>query len=233
MVTDEIENEKSNGEFFAQLFYKYYMQVYPAKLVFVSFLEDPNVKGRMVQSLESLGIVPLQFRLDSIRPDLTKVDSLLGSLSSECDYFNVQVEMLSKLWESTHDLDKVLIQLENIPMPEDLTHMKKNKGEEEEEEEGDGAEQNLASGRNKGKQKVNENPPPDFLCPITNEVMKDPVVASDGHTYEKTAIEEWFRKSNTSPMTGVALEMKTVFPNFNLRSRIKDWVGSEQKNSAT
>lgn len=35
----EIENEKSKGEYFAQLFYKYYTEVYPAKIVFVSFLE--------------------------------------------------------------------------------------------------------------------------------------------------------------------------------------------------
>jgi hypothetical protein len=44
MVTDEIENEPSNGTFFAQLFYRYYVEVHPARLIFVSFLEDPNVK---------------------------------------------------------------------------------------------------------------------------------------------------------------------------------------------
>ncbi len=57
--------------------------MHPARLVMVSFLEDPNVKGRMVQALESFGIVPLQFRLDAKRPDLTKLDSLLGLLSAE------------------------------------------------------------------------------------------------------------------------------------------------------
>ena len=41
IVTDEIENEKSEGEFFSQLFYKYHRDVYPAKIVFVSFLENP------------------------------------------------------------------------------------------------------------------------------------------------------------------------------------------------
>jgi len=33
--------------------------------------------------------------------------------------------------------------------------------------------------------------PPEFYCPITHEVMVDPVVAQDGHTYERQAIEEW------------------------------------------
>ena len=30
-----------------------------------------------------------------------------------------------------------------------------------------------------------------FLCPITQEVMTDPVLTSDGHTYERDAIEHW------------------------------------------
>ncbi|CAG9320660.1 unnamed protein product [Blepharisma stoltei] len=31
------------------------------------------------------------------------------------------------------------------------------------------------------------NVPVDFLCPITKEIMEDPVVASDGYTYERIA----------------------------------------------
>ena len=31
-----------------------------------------------------------------------------------------------------------------------------------------------------------------FLCPITQEVMTDPVLTSDGHTYERDAIEHWY-----------------------------------------
>lgn len=29
-------------------------------------------------------------------------------------------------------------------------------------------------------------------CPITHELMKDPVMATDGHTYEREAIMKWF-----------------------------------------
>lgn len=32
----------------------------------------------------------------------------------------------------------------------------------------------------------------EFLCPITFELMIDPVIASDGHTYERSAIEKWY-----------------------------------------
>jgi hypothetical protein len=31
--------------------------------------------------------------------------------------------------------------------------------------------------------------PPSFCCPVTDEVMIDPVICSDGHTYERAAIE--------------------------------------------
>ena len=34
--------------------------------------------------------------------------------------------------------------------------------------------------------------PDDMICPISFEVMKDPVMAQDGHTYERVCIEESF-----------------------------------------
>jgi hypothetical protein len=65
-------------------------------------------------------------------------------------------------------------------------------------------------------------PPDNFLCPITNEVMDDPVVAADGHTYEREAIETWFRRRNTSPMTNQMIA-PTLLPNFLVRSMIASW----------
>eukprot|EP00567_Pseudictyota_dubia_P017663 CAMPEP_0197460846 /NCGR_PEP_ID=MMETSP1175-20131217/54991_1 /TAXON_ID=1003142 /ORGANISM="Triceratium dubium, Strain CCMP147" /LENGTH=172 /DNA_ID=CAMNT_0042996017 /DNA_START=34 /DNA_END=548 /DNA_ORIENTATION=+ len=32
-----------------------------------------------------------------------------------------------------------------------------------------------------------------FLCPITREIMTDPVICADGHTYERHAIDMWLR----------------------------------------
>jgi hypothetical protein len=42
----------------------------------------------------------------------------------------------------------------------------------------------------------------EFLCPITYELFREPVVACDGHTYEKAAIEKWLTQKDTSPRTG-------------------------------
>jgi hypothetical protein len=64
--------------------------------------------------------------------------------------------------------------------------------------------------------------PADFTCPITYDKMKDPVVASDGHSYERSAIEEILRGPHPlSPLTRATLGTALV-PNLNLRRRIEE-----------
>ena len=47
---------------------------------------------------------------------------------------------------------------------------------------------------------------PDALCcPISMEIMRDPVICADGHTYERAEIESWFANNRTSPKTGAVL----------------------------
>lgn len=67
--------------------------------------------------------------------------------------------------------------------------------------------------------------PEDFVCPITYDVMVDPVVASDGYTYERCAIEEWFRTDVSSPKTCTDLESTILFPNHLVRRQILEWRG--------
>jgi ankyrin repeat protein len=66
-------------------------------------------------------------------------------------------------------------------------------------------------------------PPDEFVCPITQELMGDPVLASDGHAYERSAIERWFETRLTSPKTGNTLETAGLIPNHPLRCLIVDW----------
>ena len=66
-------------------------------------------------------------------------------------------------------------------------------------------------------------PPDDFVCPITQELMVDPCFAADGHTYERHAIERWLQTKSTSPMSGCALTLTAVFPNHLLRRQICEW----------
>ena len=55
--------------------------------------------------------------------------------------------------------------------------------------------------------------PPGCSCPITTQIMLDPVMVADDHTYEREAIEQWFISNNTSPITREALSNKTLRPN--------------------
>jgi len=88
MVTDEEENQQSNGLNWAPLFKKYLEEVNPnAKQVFVSFLRSQTEKGQMVKELEGLGLSALQFKLNRDRPDLTKLDTFLAMLSAETGQF--------------------------------------------------------------------------------------------------------------------------------------------------
>ena len=57
-------------------------------------------------------------------------------------------------------------------------------------------------------------------CPISLTRMVDPVVAADGHTYDRASIEEWFQRSDTSPMTNVRLVNKNLVPNLLVRGMI-------------
>lgn len=41
-----------------------------------------------------------------------------------------------------------------------------------------------------------------FLCPITQQVMTDPVLTKYGHLFERKAIEDWLKSHNTCPLTG-------------------------------
>ena len=63
--------------------------------------------------------------------------------------------------------------------------------------------------------------PDDYICPITAEIMTDPVSTVDGFTYERTAISEWLRTKDTSPKTGAKLESKVLIPNHLVRSLLR------------
>ena len=71
---------------------------------------------------------------------------------------------------------------------------------------------------------VQLNVPDDFKCPITQEIMKDPVVASDGHSYERSAIFSLMslHGQHKSPLTREVLT-NTFFSNHNLRKRIREY----------
>jgi len=66
-----------------------------------------------------------------------------------------------------------------------------------------------------------------FMCPITHERIITAVSDHEGNTYEKTAIEKWLSKNQTSPLTRNPLTMSNLSPNRALQSVIDSMVAEE------
>jgi len=66
--------------------------------------------------------------------------------------------------------------------------------------------------------------PDQYMCPITTQIMKDPVLLTDGHVYERAAITEWLKAHDTSPITKAVVCKNTIIPCFNLKSLIAEYV---------
>jgi len=72
----------------------------------------------------------------------------------------------------------------------------------------------------------------DFCCPIDKVLMDDPVIANDGKSYGRSALEEWLKKSNKSPLTGVVIDPAQIQPNYELRKQIEAFVSGLEKEHA-
>lgn len=83
-----------------------------------------------------------------------------------------------------------------------------------------------ACARTEGARHTHEDDPtvpPSFRCPITHEIMSDPVTTADGHSYERSSIERWLKTRDTSPQTGERLRHKELIPAHALRNAIEEW----------
>ncbi|WVZ57562.1 hypothetical protein U9M48_007933 [Paspalum notatum var. saurae] len=81
-----------------------------------------------------------------------------------------------------------------------------------------------------GNRFVESYTPSCFLCPITQEVMRNPHIAADGYTYEAEAIKGWLHSGrSTSPMTKLPLAHHHLIPNHALHSAIQEHLKHQQK----
>lgn len=66
--------------------------------------------------------------------------------------------------------------------------------------------------------------PKDFCCPISLDLMMDPVIVSTGQTYDRESITKWMEEGHTNcPSSGQVLTSKRVVPNRALRNLISQW----------
>jgi hypothetical protein len=75
-----------------------------------------------------------------------------------------------------------------------------------------------------GSDTLSSQHPDEFVDPISLDLMTDPVICTDGFTYERSSIETWFAKNKSSPMTGAPIETLTLIPNRALKQTIERYL---------
>lgn len=66
--------------------------------------------------------------------------------------------------------------------------------------------------------------PEKFICPISLEIMNDPVMNKCGQNYERASILQWLHRGNENcPLTRQPLSPSQLFPNNALKNNIQMW----------
>ncbi|XAR65959.1 Ubiquitin--protein ligase [Bertholletia excelsa] len=123
-----------------------------------------------------------------------------------------------------------LIAVSNIKSLMSLVSLSKSTifNEEENEENHEDSRQRLASSRHldhfSSCQSMVFNTPDEFRCPISLDLMRDPVIVSSGHTYDRNSIAQWINSGHhTCPKSGQRLIHMALIPNYALKSLINQW----------
>ncbi|CAF2958003.1 unnamed protein product [Rotaria sp. Silwood2] len=66
-------------------------------------------------------------------------------------------------------------------------------------------------------------------CPITCVLFRDPVMGSDGHTYERESIILWLQQHGTSPITREPMAIDSLRPNHSVRKMVEEFAVISQK----
>ncbi|WCJ19926.1 U-box domain-containing protein 1 [Euphorbia peplus] len=68
------------------------------------------------------------------------------------------------------------------------------------------------------------NVPDEFRCPISLDLMRDPVIVASGHTYDRNSIAQWINAGHhTCPKSGQRLIHMALIPNYALKSLVHQW----------
>jgi hypothetical protein len=65
--------------------------------------------------------------------------------------------------------------------------------------------------------------PEEFICPITQQVFKDPVMDMYGRTYERNAMLSWLAANGTCPLTRRTMKASDLIPNVMMETRVRLW----------
>lgn len=76
----------------------------------------------------------------------------------------------------------------------------------------------------KEKSRLIKEAPKEYLCPMSMEIMTEPVVTPSGVTYNRPAVEEWIDEHHSDPASKSPLLNDHLYPNLALRDMIQRWL---------
>ncbi|TYH51956.1 hypothetical protein ES332_D10G317300v1 [Gossypium tomentosum] len=167
-------------------------------------------------------------------------DVLLTLMASEKNMFDVETvkhvfnsvglktvldyeEEMSKLEDEVHKQAGTggLIVVSNINKLISLVSYAKSMVFNEESEENDVRQVSGSVGKSTS---ASFNVPDEFRCPISLDLMKDPVIVASGHTYDRSSIAQWINTGHyTCPKSGQRLIHMALIPNYALKSLVHQW----------
>jgi hypothetical protein len=63
-----------------------------------------------------------------------------------------------------------------------------------------------------------------FVCPITQDLMRDPVITPHGISFERSAIQDWISKNPNCPFTNKPLKKEDLVTNYALKNSIQEYL---------
>ncbi|EOA37547.1 hypothetical protein CARUB_v10011790mg [Capsella rubella] len=194
-----------------------------------SYKEEEVKYQSQVETLEEKHEAELKLRkeaeiaLDKERKGLEGIKQLLETCIIEQDNLKSQVVT----WKDMYDQESSVRKETKDALSKEKQDLETVKALlKASRKEADAMRQERDDARKTAQELVTERQPPSsFLCPITQDVMKDPIIAADGFTYEAEDIKKWLSIGHkTSPMTNLTLAHLNLIPNRALRSAIEELV---------
>ena len=75
-------------------------------------------------------------------------------------------------------------------------------------------------------------PPPSFYCPISRELMTDPVRLPSGHVVDRSVIQRHLLSDENDPFSRAKLTVDMLVPDAELKEKIDEWRASKRRASA-
>jgi hypothetical protein len=82
--------------------------------------------------------------------------------------------------------------------------------------------------------KTSTTPLQRFICPLTQQVMQDPVLSKTGYSFERAALLKWLHlQGNVCPVSGKPLQLSHIVSHSALKREIQFWRQQQQQQDAT